>query len=118
MAWLSVRSHIWERTVACLKILRHLAQLMRVCFCVWCVKCAKYLAFGTFERADENALDSLSLSLSLSLSHFFASFLLIISDYSPLSHLSGLGKFFSVAMATVKQWQTEGGGGDLNLACF
>ena len=29
---------------------------MRVCFCVWCVKCAKYLAFGTFERADENAL--------------------------------------------------------------
>ena len=28
---------------------------MRVYFCVWCVKCAKYLAFGTFERADESA---------------------------------------------------------------
>ena len=27
---------------------------MRVYFCVWCVKCAKYLAFGTFERADES----------------------------------------------------------------
>ena len=22
----------------------------------WCVKCAKYLAFGTFERADDSAL--------------------------------------------------------------
>ena len=29
---------------------------MRVCFCIWYAKCAKYLAFGTFERADENAL--------------------------------------------------------------
>ena len=29
---------------------------MRVCFCVWCVKYAKYLVFDTFERADENAL--------------------------------------------------------------
>ena len=25
-------------------------------FCVWCVKCAKYLAFDTFERTDENTL--------------------------------------------------------------
>ena len=29
---------------------------MMICFCVWCVKCAKYLAFGTFERADDCAL--------------------------------------------------------------
>ena len=29
---------------------------MRVRFCVWCVKCAKYLAFDTFERTDENTL--------------------------------------------------------------
>ena len=29
---------------------------MRDGFCDWCAKCAKYLAFGTFERADENAL--------------------------------------------------------------
>ena len=76
------------------------------------------MVFCTFERAYENALDSLSLSLSLSLSHFFASFLPIISDYSPFSHLSGLGKFFSVVMATVKQRQIEEGGGDLNLARF
>ena len=26
-----------------------------LCFCIWCVKCAKYLAFDTFERSDENA---------------------------------------------------------------
>ena len=25
-------------------------------FCDWYVKCAKYLAFGTFERADDSAL--------------------------------------------------------------
>ena len=31
---------------------------MRVCFCVWCVKCAKYLAFDTFERADDSALSN------------------------------------------------------------
>ena len=35
----------------------------------WCVKCAKYLAFGTFERADDSALTNhfifvFSLSLS------------------------------------------------------
>ena len=29
---------------------------MRDGFCDWCVKCAKYLAFGTFERADDSAL--------------------------------------------------------------
>ena len=29
---------------------------MRVCFCVWCVKRTKYLAFDTFERADESVL--------------------------------------------------------------
>lgn len=28
---------------------------MRACFCVWCVKCAKYLAFGTL---DKNALSN------------------------------------------------------------
>ena len=43
-------------TVACYIILAHLAYLMRVRFCVWCVKCAKYLAFDTFERTDENTL--------------------------------------------------------------
>ena len=31
---------------------------MRDGFCDWCVKCAKYLAFGTFERADDSALKS------------------------------------------------------------
>ena len=31
---------------------------MRVCFCVWCVKYAKYLAFDTFERADDSALSN------------------------------------------------------------
>ena len=29
---------------------------MRDGFCDWCVKCAKYLALGTFERADDSAL--------------------------------------------------------------
>ena len=29
---------------------------MKVCFCIWCVKCAKYLTFDTFERADDSAL--------------------------------------------------------------
>ena len=29
---------------------------MRDGFCDWCVKCAKYLTFGTFERADDSAL--------------------------------------------------------------
>ena len=29
---------------------------MRACFCVWCVKCAKYLAFGTFSTPDGSAL--------------------------------------------------------------
>ena len=29
---------------------------MRDGFCDWCAKCAKYLAFGTFERADDSAL--------------------------------------------------------------
>ena len=29
---------------------------MRACFCVWCVKCAKYLAFGTFNTPDGSAL--------------------------------------------------------------
>ena len=33
-------------------------------FCVWCAKCAKYLAFGTFERADENAFMGLNDSFS------------------------------------------------------
>ena len=43
-------------TVACSIILAHLAFLMRTYFCVWCVKCAKYLAFDTFERPDDSAL--------------------------------------------------------------
>ena len=33
---------------------------MRDGFCDWCVKCAKYLAFGTFERADDSALTGVS----------------------------------------------------------
>ena len=32
-------------------------RLMRACFCVWCVKCAKYLAFGTFSTPDGSALN-------------------------------------------------------------
>ena len=60
MAFSSLRSHIWERTIACLKILRHLAHLIRVRFCVWC---AKYLAFGTFERAIENALRAFTIGM-------------------------------------------------------
>ena len=57
------RNGIWTRTLSkmraycsCFIILAHLAYLMRVRFCVWCVKCAKYLAFDTFERTDENTL--------------------------------------------------------------
>ena len=42
---------------------------MRVCFCVWCVKCAKYLAFGTFERADDSALITFQL-LAGKIAHF------------------------------------------------
>ena len=38
---------------------------MKICFCIWCVKCAKYLAFGTFERADDSALILLCLSIIL-----------------------------------------------------
>ena len=38
---------------------------MRTCFCVWCVKCAKYLAFDTFERPDDSALFKLLLLLLL-----------------------------------------------------
>ena len=30
---------------------------MRDGFCHWCVKYAKYLTFGTFERADESAFN-------------------------------------------------------------
>ena len=56
MAFSSIRSQKWERTVACSIILTYLAHLMRVRFCVWYDKCAKYLAFDTFERAYENAL--------------------------------------------------------------
>ena len=52
------------------------------------------------------------------LSHFSASFLPIISDHSSFSHLSGADKSPSIAMATAKQQQTEGGGGGLNLAHF
>ena len=60
------RNGIWTRTLSkmraycsCFIILAHLAYLIRVPFCVWCVKCAKYLAFDIFEKADENALSSL-----------------------------------------------------------
>ena len=56
MAFSFVCSQKWERTIACSIILAYLAHLMRVCFCVWCAKCAKYLAFGTFERVDDSAL--------------------------------------------------------------
>ena len=38
---------------------------MRVCFCVWYAKCAKYLAFGSFERAD----DSIKFSSGPHLAH-------------------------------------------------
>ena len=37
---------------------------MRDGFCDWCVKCAKYLAFGTFERADDSALIKGTLNFS------------------------------------------------------
>ena len=30
---------------------------MGACFYVWCVKCAKYLAFGTFSTPDGSALN-------------------------------------------------------------
>ena len=33
--------------VACCKKLTHMAHLIKLRFCVWCAKCAKYLAFGT-----------------------------------------------------------------------
>ena len=56
MAFSSIRSQKWERTVAYSIILAHLAHLIRVRFCVLYAKCAKYLAFDTFERAYENAL--------------------------------------------------------------
>ena len=58
MTFSSVRFQKWERTVTCSIILAYLAHMMRACFCVWCAKCAKYLAFGTFERADDSALNS------------------------------------------------------------
>ena len=52
---MSVPSHIWDGTVAVSQIFWDLEELMRDGFYDWCAKCAKYLTFGTFERAD-NAL--------------------------------------------------------------
>ena len=46
-------------TVQCCKSLTHLTHLIKLRFYVWC---AKYLAFGTFERA---ATDALKLLFSL-----------------------------------------------------
>ena len=53
---MSIPSHIWDDTVAMSQIFWDLEELMRDGFCDWCAKCAKYLAFGTFERADDSAL--------------------------------------------------------------
>ena len=58
MTFGSLCSQKWEHIVVCSIILAYLAHLMMVRFCDWCAKCVKYLAFGTFERADENALTS------------------------------------------------------------
>ena len=37
-------------------ILAHIQHLMGGIFCVWCGKCAKYLAFGTFATSTVDAL--------------------------------------------------------------
>ena len=38
-------------------ILAHIQHLMGGIFCVWCGKCAKYLAFGTFATSTVGALN-------------------------------------------------------------
>ena len=83
---------------------------MRVYFCVWCVKCAKYLAFGTFERADESAsvpnakknnsfllfFSLISLSFLLPSLTFFLLFTPTLSFFFLLfSGFSGLSLFLS-----------------------
>ena len=34
----------------------HWEHMIKLCFCVWYAKCAKYLAFGTFSTSDAGAL--------------------------------------------------------------
>ena len=71
MAFVSVPSHIWDGTVAVSQIFWDLEELMRDGFCDWCVKCAKYLAFGTFERADDSALIYVKYLIKLGTKHIW-----------------------------------------------
>ena len=59
-----------------------LEHLIKLCFCVWCAKCAKYLAFGTFKRAATDALTMLYLSLSLFSFFLFFFFFLNLKSFS------------------------------------
>ena len=56
MQLLSVSCQNCNDTVACCKSLAHLTHLIKGFFGVWCDKCAKYLAFGTFTTPAMNAL--------------------------------------------------------------
>ena len=52
----SVPLQICNGTVAMLYNFCNLAHLIKLHFCVWCGKCAKYLAFGTFTTPAVDAL--------------------------------------------------------------
>ena len=56
MPHLSVPLQICNNTVAMLYNFWDLAHLIKRHFCVWCGKCAKYLAFGTFTTPAVGAL--------------------------------------------------------------
>ena len=56
MPQLSVQWQICNDTVHMLQKLWHLEHLIKRVFGVWCGKCAKYLAFGTFTTSAVDAL--------------------------------------------------------------
>ena len=55
---LSVPLQICNGTVHMWYNFCHLEHLIKLCFCVWCAKCAKNLAFGTFSTSAVGALST------------------------------------------------------------